>query len=93
MNGSSSMVEPVVVPDLALAEKLITIPMESSGRTEFRAGVSSRSRVLVDYDFPQAEKEKRCEMDFYLAPGACVDVFHVLTGDAARCHVKRSRPC
>ena len=83
MTGLKLIAEPVVVADRALVEELITLPLETSGKAEFRAGVSSRSRVLADYDFPQNEKEKNLELDFYLEPGACVDIFHVLKDDAA----------
>ena len=83
MNGLSNMASPVIVPDLALAEQLITLSPEISGKTEFRAGVSSRSRVLVDLPSFAKDSEGRPEgknftIDFFLGPGACVDVFYIL---------------
>ena len=78
MNGLKLMPSSVVVPDLALAERLITLSPESSGKTEFRAGVSSRSRVRVDLSQVSATKEQSFELDFFLEPGACVDVFYIL---------------
>ena len=79
MNGLKLMASPVVVPDRALAEELITISLANTGNSEFRAGVSSRSRVLVEYPsgIPSRD-EKNFEVDFYLEPGACVDVFHLI---------------
>jgi Fe-S cluster assembly protein SufD len=75
--------EPIIVRDLALVEELITIPLEDGNKIEFHAGTSSRSRVLVDYVSAETPKERTVERDFYLEPGSCVDVFHVLEGDIA----------
>ena len=71
------------VADRALVEELITIVPDAAGRIEFRAGASSRSRVLVDHETGPGDKEKVVECDFYLEAGACVDVFHVLEGESA----------
>src|SRR3989338_4818617 len=80
MKVSTPTAEPIVVEDRALVEELISIPLEAAQKVEFRAGVSSRSRVLMDYGRVQIEKEKNIECDFYLESGACVDVFHILEG-------------
>lgn len=102
MKELRSIAEPIVVQDRQLVEGLIQIPLEAVGRVEFRAGASSRSRVLLDFDsallemtglsaaptnVPQSrdcghEKENTVECDFFLEPGACVDVFHILEGNA-----------
>ena len=80
---ASNPAEPMLVPDRALVEELLTIAPDAAGKIEFRAGASSRSRVLVDYEMAPGVKEKNIECDFYLEPGSCVDVFHVLEGESA----------
>ena len=80
---ASGHAEPMLIADRALVEELITIEPDEAGRIEFRAGASSRSRVLVDHEAAPGAKEKTVECDFYLEPGACVDVFHVLEGESA----------
>ena len=72
--------KPIIVSDRALIEELLTVPLEAAGKVEFRAGISSRSRVLMDYELAGMQKERTVECDFYLEPGSCVDVFHVLEG-------------
>ncbi len=71
------------VADRALIAELITVVPDKNGRIEFHAGASSRSRVLVDHEAAPGAKERAVECDFYLEPGACVDVFHVLEGESA----------
>lgn len=81
MNGLSRLAEPMFVPDRALVEELIRLPLEEPGNSVFRAGISSRARVLLDYDVLKSGKEQSVEYDFYLEPGACIDVFQVLEGE------------
>ena len=79
MNGLSKLAEPpIFVPDRALIEELISLPLQGSANIEFRAGISSRARVLLDYDTLKAGAERSVECDLYLEAGACIDVFHVL---------------
>jgi Fe-S cluster assembly protein SufD len=78
MNGSKLIADTLQVPDKALVEELILISFDGSSKKEFRAGASSRSRVLVDYDAPKQAEELTLEL--YLESGACVDVFHLLEG-------------
>ena len=80
MSGSNPIAETLAVPDMALAGMPITLTLKG-GKSEFKAGVSSRSRVVVDYDAPSLDQEKSFEIDLYLDSGACVDVFHLLTGN------------
>ena len=81
MSGLSKLAEPMFVPDRALVEELIVLPLGEPEKMEFRAGVSSRARVMFDYSLLANGKEKSIDCDFYLEPGACIDVFHVLEGE------------
>ena len=88
MNGSKLMPEPVRVPDRSLAQELIRFIPERVGKNQFHAGISSRSRVLTEFGASSDE------IDFFLADGACVDVFHILNGSGdisakIRYHLKK----
>ncbi len=80
MKELKSIAEPIVVSDRELVEELLTISLESGQKVEFRAGASSRSRVLIEYDSALTNKENTIECDFFLDAGSCVDVFHILEG-------------
>lgn len=75
MKALKAIAEPILVADRALVEELIHVPAQAAKKVEFYAGASSRCRVLVDYAKAEALAMEEC--DFYLASGACVDVFHV----------------
>ena len=68
------------VADRVLVKELLTILVEGSKKIELRAGVSSRLRLLLDYSPMKSAQENELQLELYLAPGACVDVFHVLDG-------------
>ena len=70
----------ISIPDRMLVADLISISAEAPGKIQLHAGISSRSRVLLGFEFSRTEKEKNVECEFILEPGACVDVFHLLEG-------------
>jgi Fe-S cluster assembly scaffold protein SufB len=71
------------VPDQGLADRAAHVAMGSGkGKLVVHAGVSSRFRLAVSFgeDAGLAE-ESEADFEFYLEPGACVDVFFLSPGN------------